>query len=504
VVISMLLFARNRATNAFQVVFGIFLASAGASRRVLDTCNHMALSVSYSTVQRCLITLSESAKKHARTFCARRDRLFAVVYDNINFTLRKASQRLDSRTQQLNATTSAVFSLPSNFTRSAYKTALCIAERAKRAGGRQKMTVRELTPTPAEQTQLAAAFKYHVSLLLLKHSPGFVKRTRIQKRLWKHTKKLKPRVRVLSHEKTEFFPLPALDQEEASVSGTIKVVTRIFRELLGFSVELIDTELRLMVGDWLTIRNLRLMKAERVDELSSFQRMDWVQEVPMPFHFQLNAMYMLFRTHIGHANDNDPGSLEHHRQLLRRAKLDTSKPEYNKAKELLRHSLIARVLDCTRYIDLFSLLIQEYTTTSSGHAMLESKDEVLAHAVFFLRDALIFEEFDSAIHDADVGRMHTVYSFWLFMMRGARCHNYGNELLEMKAQFKYEFPELLGRIVERTWLVNRWGKKGRSIPTDLYLEHNNGFTKVTYYMATLSDTVAILTLCHLEHVCRKR
>ena len=33
-------------------------------------------------------------------------------------------------------------------------------------------------------------------------------------------------------------------------------------------------------------------------------------------------------------------------------------------------------------------------------------------------------------------------------------------------------------MTERTWLVNRWGKLGRAIPTDLYLEHNNGFIKV--------------------------
>ena len=34
-------------------------------------------------------------------------------------------------------------------------------------------------------------------------------------------------------------------------------------------------------------------------------------------------------------------------------------------------------------------------------------------------------------------------------------------------------------LTERSWLVNRWGKKGRSIPTDLYLEHNNGFIKAS-------------------------
>ena len=50
VVISMLLFFRNRATNAFQLVVGVFLSSSGASRRIIETFNHMGLSVSYQWV----------------------------------------------------------------------------------------------------------------------------------------------------------------------------------------------------------------------------------------------------------------------------------------------------------------------------------------------------------------------------------------------------------------------------------------------------------------------
>jgi hypothetical protein len=47
VIISMLLFMRNRATDAFQLVMGLFLSSAGASRRLIDTFNHIGICVSY-------------------------------------------------------------------------------------------------------------------------------------------------------------------------------------------------------------------------------------------------------------------------------------------------------------------------------------------------------------------------------------------------------------------------------------------------------------------------
>ncbi|KAF8164699.1 hypothetical protein B0H34DRAFT_670726 [Crassisporium funariophilum] len=153
-------------------------------------------------------------------------------------------------------------------------------------------------------------------------------------------------------------------------------------------------------------------------------------------------------------------------------------------------------------VDQFDQVVDEiftkYATTAAAHDALEAGDEVLAHSILFVRDSLFFWEFCDAIRDADVGRMWVVYDFWVFMMRGAGCHNYGNEILEMKAQFEYEYPPLLCHVIERTWLVNWWGKKGCSIPTDLYLEHtehNNGFTKNMF--------AALGSCAFIEHIQEK-
>ena len=123
-------------------------------------------------------------------------------------------------------------------------------------------------------------------------------------------------------------------------------------------------------------------------------------------------------------------------------------------------------------------IANEYTMAFGADDTLRTDDDVLRHSKLFMRDALTFWVFSDAVRHEDVGLMWLVYTFWLFMFRGAGCHNYGNEVLEMMAQFGYEMSKELQRIVERTWLVNRWGKLGRAIPTDLYLEHNNGFIKV--------------------------
>ena len=102
-------------------------------------------------------------------------------------------------------------------------------------------------------------------------------------------------------------------------------------------------------------------------------------------------------------------------------------------------------------------IVDEYTL-GFGADTYHGTDEVLKHSKLFMRDALTFWVFSDAIRHEEVGLMWLIYTFWLFMFRGAGCHNYGNEILEMVAQYQYEMPATLRRIVERTWLVNRWEK----------------------------------------------
>ena len=124
-------------------------------------------------------------------------------------------------------------------------------------------------------------------------------------------------------------------------------------------------------------------------------------------------------------------------------------------------------------------IINEYTMAFGADNSLSADDDILKHSKLFIRDALTFWVFSDAIRNEDAGLMWLIYTFWLFMFRGAGCHNYGNEILEMVAQFKYEMDDELRQIIERTWLVNRWGKPGRATATDMYLEQNNGFIKVS-------------------------
>lgn len=155
------------------------------------------------------------------------------------------------------------------------------------------MTFDDLVISEEKQAQAAAASKHAIHSILLLYTPGKMQKRQKTKQLHKYVHQKKPKIRVLEHEKTQFFPLPALNEEEASVSGIIRVVQSIYSKLLGLSESLIPVKLRLLVRDWLSIRNLQLMKDEHTDEFTSYLHLDFIQEASMPFHFQLNALYAL-------------------------------------------------------------------------------------------------------------------------------------------------------------------------------------------------------------------
>jgi hypothetical protein len=123
-------------------------------------------------------------------------------------------------------------------------------------------------------------------------------------------------------------------------------------------------------------------------------------------------------------------------------------------------------------------IVDDYASSEAADRAAAAGDDILQHGILFIRDALLFHEFSEAIRDADVGRMWAICHIWTFAFRGAGCTNYANEVLEMHAQYYHEMSPKLRELLERTWLVNRWGLKRRSIATDLFIEHINGFIKV--------------------------
>ena len=125
-----------------------------------------------------------------------------------------------------------------------------------------------------------------------------------------------------------------------------------------------------------------------------------------------------------------------------------------------------------------SEFVKKYAATTMAKAAKEVHDDYLAHSIYFIRDALIFCEFEHAVSYADAGRVLRILKFWSLSFRGAGLHNYSRECLELLIRWKYELDPGLKEALEHSWFVNRWGLPGRWIAADLYVEQLNYWVKV--------------------------
>ncbi|KZT63639.1 hypothetical protein DAEQUDRAFT_680057, partial [Daedalea quercina L-15889] len=465
VAIMMLAFVRNRATNALALPLGLFFSISGTSSRVLNVLSNIGLSVSVTTIEDLKARISKDAIDLAVALITS-GTIFYIIFDNINLYLRKFQEWISNRASMIHATNSAVVALPG-----IEAGALDLNKKLVMRGKRAKARFADIRPTRADGTHMKQAFGCLIGKLLVHYTPG--------SRGWKGCtemleafSKARPTDRPLPVEKTDFRPFRVFDVNEGSKKGVIEVL-KDMQERSTLTEEEWSGNTRIMQGDWLTARNLRVARRERVDDVDPMERLEYVEETSALWHFALQATHMLMRVHFGNSTI-DRASLAAHKGLLRRT-WDVAKPNYAAAKALIRHSLIARLLHC----DLAEEITRRFTMAEPAVKAQKGGDDWMAHSIYFIRDALLFCEFEHAVAHADAGRVLRVLKYWAFSFEGAGQHNYARECVEVLVKWKYELPSGLRQALEKAWFVNRWGSPGRWIAADLYLEQCNYWVKVS-------------------------
>ncbi|KAL0068708.1 hypothetical protein AAF712_004037 [Marasmius tenuissimus] len=489
--IAMLTFVRNRATNALPLLIGLFLKVSGAPSRVIRMLSNIGLSVSESTIERLKEVLSNDAIKIAIDFITS-GRLFYIIFDNINIYLKKFQQQLTNLNQMIHATNVAVVGVDEEGVDQ--EEALDMETYLSLRGKRSEAKFNDICPTPEDNEHIQKAFAGLVGRLIIQHCPGSENWKERQK-MKEEIEKMIPQDRPLSPRKTTLLPFGVVDVNEGSKHGIVKVLEKI-RERTTVPVEEWVSKVRIFEGDWLTSSNFRGARRDRTDDVNAMERLEYGFPISALWHYALQATFMIMRTHYGHSTVEDPTCLRAHKELLRRT-WDVNKPNYAAAKALIRHSLIARILHILisyrklrRWSGLTNWhptidevkatavkIVSEYTTTAAAETAKGAGDDVLAHNIYFLRDALMFLEFEDAICTADAGRVLRVLKYWCFAFRGAGQHNYARECAEVLLQWRYETTASLRQVLERSWFVNRWGLARRWIPSDLFVEQMNYFTK---------------------------
>lgn len=335
-VISTLLYLRNRATNILPLIFGIFVKVGGASSRVVATLNQLGASVSTRTIDRVKVLLSDDAVERAKDLF-RSNRLFSIIFDNINIYVRKSEQRVDNQNTMIHATNIALLVLPPEADPAGEHLEKKLAMRGKRGEDGRGDCIRL---TKEDQEYFGKAFTAIIAQMLCAYWPG--------REQWKNVKEMEktvatmsPSIRPLKPHKTETFPMGVVNVNEGSKKGVIRVLEEI-QAMSTLAEDDFTQKVRIVKGDLGTVRLLRSARRDRADDVGPMEQLSYIQELSELFHWALNATHMLMRVHLGNAVQ-DPGSLSNHKDLLARV-WDVNKPNYAAAKALLRHSLIARLL----------------------------------------------------------------------------------------------------------------------------------------------------------------
>ncbi|PPQ79975.1 hypothetical protein CVT24_003795 [Panaeolus cyanescens] len=445
--ISMMIFTRNSYSNLFPMLFGLFLEVGGSGSRVLSTLGMAGACVSKTTIERLKGILSADARRYA-VMLMKSPTPYYLIFDNINIYLRKHQQRAFNKNDMIHATNAVAIALK-NVPDDVHDLQAKLRNRGKRIHAKGS----DITPTVDDQVKIKGAFEGLVAQLLLAYCPGSCSWSDRDVMLKNALDKM-PSDRPLPVQKTDTRPLGVFNINEGSKHGIIKMIKEL-QVTSGLSEEEWASKSRIIAGDWLTTANFRSARRDRTNDIDA-----------------------------------------KHKGLLHRT-WNAAKPNYADGKALIRHSLIARILyslmlklNITEWsklsewkptpndvTDFASYFVQTFANVSHAASAKKAQDDYLAHSIYFIRDALIFSEFEHAVSNADAGRVIRVLKFWAFSFRGAGLHNYAWECLEIVIRWKYELDEPMQNALERSWFVNWWGIPGRWIAADLYVEQLNFWVK---------------------------
>jgi hypothetical protein len=327
-------FTRNTRTNLFPLILGLFLEIGGTGSHILNTLSNTGACVSVTTIEHLKKILSEDAVAYAVSLM-QSSGMFYIIFDNINIFLRKSQQRLFNKNSMIHATNAAVISLPD-----AVPAAADFAAKQNACGKRAAATGRDILPTDDDEEKMRSSFVGLVMTLILAYCPGS-KDWDDRNAFLAAAEAFMSFDRPLPPKKTDSRPLGLFDVNEGSKKGIIKML-KVLQEISGLPEEEWAAKARIVIGDWLTSNNIWGARKDRMDDINTMERLDYVDELSALWHFALNATHMIMRLHFGDSV-LDPGSLVKHKGLLNRT-WDAEKPNYADAKALIRHSLTSRIL----------------------------------------------------------------------------------------------------------------------------------------------------------------
>ncbi|KAF8141052.1 hypothetical protein K438DRAFT_1946476 [Mycena galopus ATCC 62051] len=464
---------RESKTNNYQIVIGMFLLASGSAKREMEVLAHAGLSVSYSTIQDHIHTLSAEALI----------RLKQLVKE----------QRLNSANHFDNGTTGTAIPIWNSFTNG--PTVLGTLPLEVKPPRTSTFPIIDWTPedilvSPTNTEQLSQCCLWQIKRLALENIPGLA-----------HVKEDFegcPEVDPIAVHKTEQYPLPAMHEDESSIDSTIRVYERILQNLGITNEDLRSHGLMFTDGDLLTdslIDKACLIGSARRNSDGEIEGMKASVRRFGLFHAKMAGARLVVNEHWGQPNSVWPGSLwwEHNKLLKRKPmtagwKAKKATP-WKPSHELLQISLAVHVKDGFRiYCDRDDLDAWAATTSLAEFNAVAERVRVLRttegvrklgditheNVILLNRDALFYIEFVFAIKKA-----------------------YADAIFETLARIDLYDP-VLKKFFLHSWLVNLTGLPFSFKEVDLLQEHQNFWAKIIYNAKGVNrswEWLSMITVC---------
>jgi hypothetical protein len=325
-----------------------------------------------------------------------------------------------------------------------------------------------------------------------------------------------PRLEILPPEKTHSVNLGPINIGEGTIAGNYDVLENIFLQQLQLKRESNFSEKLIPVfGDLLTTNRIRSIKSERREELSAYERFNWLIPIPGFFHLKMNLLYSFGKSHRGDDNAvNNYSTLSSHIQALHRKNIPAGKAPFHHMEELIIHSFKARI------IALFLLYIKERTKDRCDVSDMEqvsayiaslgpvelsraieniyasafgaeiraeanskakrkgeestAKDEEFINHVRYLQEVETYCTLKYAIKHADIGLLQRVLPRCLVYFHGTGATNYALEMLHLWRLLSTDACDPpLKRAILANGLINLRGQEDSWLEIDLHNEHLN-------------------------------
>ena len=342
----MLSYARNMRSNILQIAMGYFAFANNSTKQMIEILHCLGMQVTYETIWQ---ILQENADKTSALLQEKAwSRRSFVSFDNMNFQQNRRDQRMHNKAKQRAYTAGYVCFMRSdhdNVQDAVWDQTYIDADQVDH-GGVNSLVVQDFLLDEDDRRHRTALVQYMLSRILAKYFPAA---TSTQKRYYPDGRML-PKYQVFQAplrevqcpiEKSELLPLPVLDLDEASISGTIEIL-RTYLKRLGIENCVVGGKKVMFRGDFLTVRNITRAIYQSQMEIHPIDRFEFIKPIAGFLHLQMNILKLFLGATWGNLGDRI--SLARFQIALKQKNVTKTPKDFHVCDDFFRTIVIAFVV----------------------------------------------------------------------------------------------------------------------------------------------------------------